>query len=101
MPHLQSAHCRSFQEKTAPRGSILLSPLPPFHSQFTARIAKLLQFPHRRLDERLHTLYASWLTLSGVLIYVFLEFYMTRGKVFGGVDIGGTKTAVVLSSQPP
>jgi len=26
---------------------------------------------------------------------------MARGKVFGGVDIGGTKTAVVLSSAPP
>ena len=26
---------------------------------------------------------------------------MTNGKVFGGVDIGGTKTAVVLSSAPP
>jgi len=26
---------------------------------------------------------------------------MNRGKVVGGVDIGGTKTAVVLSTSPP
>src|SRR5271157_1054526 len=26
---------------------------------------------------------------------------MTRNKLLGGVDIGGTKTAVVLSSQAP
>jgi glucokinase len=32
---------------------------------------------------------------------LILEFLMARGKVVAGVDIGGTKTAVVLSTDPP